>query len=423
MLDAADLHALDPACRGLVLKLHDVSHQLDHLAGLSGRIALRHYLKRHARSLRPADLVYGLLYRLPHDVLKLAVLLLYADDLVARLDAPVKGHGAIRHYPADLQRAVVRAKFGANSCERQVHLHVEVLLGRLAHVAGVRIVRSRQAVEIVLKNRLGIGLGNLDRILAVLLQQILLRRVGLALLGSLVPFFRIVLIGLIVAVRALGLLRRLLLDIKLAREHLGENLVLDLLSPEVLGLLAGLRPRRVLALDAVDLIGREVPLGGRQKVRREVVPFPETLDEDVVDVEAEADVAMLKLVVERLLAGREAIQVALQEDRMVDVVVCHQIGPCTLGNDVVQSPLQDMVSRQHRRKARRDLPVVGLRRNLVGRAKLRRKQDGQRDRHDSRFHLLISIRLTSRSSSSGGIITRSVSKLFRMSHELMTTAP
>ena len=137
-----------------------------------------------------------------------------------------------------------------------------------------------------------------------------------------------------------------------------QQLVLHPLAPVLLGLRARLRPRRVLALDAVRLVRREVPRAVHEQVRREIDALAQAFDVEVVEVVAERDVAAPDLVVQRRLARGEAVEVGLQEDRVVEVVERDEVRPGAARYLVVQRLLQDVVLRQHAPEPLGDAPVV-----------------------------------------------------------------
>ena len=326
--DARKRDALDMSRRRLILELDLVAHEVDALLRRAARIGPRHNLEDDLRALLAADLRNRFLHRLPHDVLHHPAVLLHADNLVALLDAPVPFTGAARHNLDNLERALVRREHRADAAESEAHLHVEVLLRRRRHVVGVRIVRAAHGREIVLQDRLLVRLREHRHVLPIVLCNVCdnVERVG-----GLVQFV-----------------------VHLPDQHL----VLEALAPVLLGIRHGLRPRRVLATDAVGLVRREVPLRLRQEVRRKVDALPQPPHVEVVDVIAEAHVARTDLVVQRLLVRREAVKIGLQEDRMIVVVERHEVRPRPLRDLVVQRLLEDVVLRQRISEPLRDLPVV-----------------------------------------------------------------
>ena len=335
--EAAERNRLDATRRRLVLELDLVADKLDELFRSARRVGARNDLKRDARALRTANLLDRLLYRLPHDVFHLAGFLLDADDLVAFLYAPVAVNRPARHDLDDLERTLVHLQDRADAAESQAHLHVEVLLGRGRKVVGMRVVGARHGGKIVLQNRLFVWLGEDGVVLAVLLHEVF---------------------------RGIDLVRRL---VELRAEDLDERLVLESPAPVVLRLLLRLGPGRVLALHAIRLVRRKIPLHRREEVRRELHALREAATVEVVYVEAEGRIARVQLVVERLLALRELVQVGFQEHGVVEVVERNEVRPRLLRDVVVELLLEDVVLRQHVTDAARDLPVVVLRLHSRGR--------------------------------------------------------
>ena len=391
--EAAERDRLDAPRSGLVLELYLVADELDLLLRRTRRIGAGNDLERYARALRPAYLLDRLLHRLPHDVFHLAVFLPDADDLVALLYASVAVNRPARHDLDDLERTLVHLENRADAAKRQAHLHVEVLLGRGRHVVGVRVVGARHGGKIVLENRLFVWFGEDRVVLVVLLHE---------------------------ASGGIDLVRRL---VELGAENLDKRLVLEPPAPMVFRLLLRLRPGRILALHAIRLVRRKVPLHRREEVRHELHALGETAAVEVVDVEAEGRIARVQLVVEQVLALRELVKVGLEEHGVVEVVESHEVSPRLTRDVVVELLLEDVVFRQHVADPAGDLPVVVLRLNFRGKCAARRDQrQGQREWNRS-LHELLSISATRRSSSAGGITTRSVAKPFASSHEFITTAP
>ena len=425
-VDAIEADGLDAPRRRLILQLDFVPRQFDEFLRRARRIASRQNLKRDLRPLLSANLLDGLLHRLPGDVLELAVRLPHADNLVALLDASVAVNRPAGHDLHDLQRPVVHRQHRPDPAERQVHVHVEVLLRRGAHVVRMGVVGTRNRAQVVLKHGLLVRLGQDGRILPVALDERLLGCQNLFRHGVRLGGLGLRLDGLGPIGLCLGLLR-----VDLPVEHLHENFVLHPLAPVLVRILNRLRPGRVLPADAVGLVRREVPFAARKKVGREIDALAQTLHVEIVDLEAELDVPVAQLVVQRLFVRGEGVEVALEEDRVVIVVERDEIRPGTLGDFVVQGLLQHVVARQHGGKAFGDLAVVFLRsdRHPVGGRRLdfrKPRKRGQR-KNERQFqlylHELLSIRWTRRSNSAGGSTLRPPSKLFFSSHELMTTAP
>ena len=200
----------------------------------------------------------------------------------------------------------------------------------------MRVVGARHGREVVLEDRLLVRLGENRVVLAILLDETL---------------------------GGVYLVRRL---VELRAEDLDKRLVLEPTAPMVLRLLPSLGPRRVLALDAVRLVRREVPLHRREEVRRELHALGEAAAVEVVDVEAERRVSGPQFIVDRLLALRELVHVGFQEHGVVEVVERHEVRPRLLRDVVVELLLEDMVLLQHVTEAAGDLPVVVLRTHFRG---------------------------------------------------------
>ena len=362
------------AGRRLVFKLYLVADELYEFLRGASRVGARDDLQRDARPLLAANLADGFFHGLPHDVFHLAVFLLDADYLVASLYPAVEIDGAARHYLGYLQGAVVHLQHRAHAAEREVHVHVEVLLVGGRHVVGVGIVRPRDGGEIVLENRLFVLLRQDREILAVLLDEVLLvGEGGVDLVLVLSRLAGVLLAGVLLAGGLLGL-------VDFAHAHHSELFVLDALAPEFARVLLVLGPWRVLAADPVRFVRGEIPLRRRYEVRRVADALAEPLAEEVVHVVAERDVARPQFVVEGALALREHVEVALQEDRVVEIVVRHEIRPGAARNLVVERLLQDVVARQHRAQPPRYAAVVSRRRGaaVAARACRRRKRDERR---------------------------------------------
>ena len=186
----------------------------------------------------------------------------------------------------------------------------------------------------MLQHGLFVRLGEDGVVLAVLFQQVL---GGIDLVGGLVEF-----------------------GVYLLHKHL----VLEALAPMLVGLLARLGPRGVLALYAVCLVRLEIPLCRMQKVRRELHALAKPAAVEVVDIVSETWIAGMNLVVKREFAFGKLVQVALKEHGVVEVVVRDKVGPRLLRNAVVELLLKYVVFRQHVAKAPGDLPVIVLRRDI-----------------------------------------------------------
>ena len=72
------------------------------------------------------------------------------------LDATFAGERPALHYFLNLKRAVVHRlrEHCTHAEEREVHLHVEVLLAQRRHVRGVRVVSHRDGNEVALQHAL-----------------------------------------------------------------------------------------------------------------------------------------------------------------------------------------------------------------------------------------------------------------------------
>ena len=331
---------------GLVFKLDLIADKFNALSRDSRRVVARNDLKRNARSLGPANLADRLAHRLPHDIFDSSIALPHADDLVAFLYPPIAIDRSAGHHLDNLERTIIHRKNRTHSAERQVHFHIEIFFRCWRHIVGVRIESAAKSTQIILQHLLFIGFGKHGCVLAIFADEIIADIDGI---GGLV---------------------------KLAAYQLHQHLVLYALAPILLRLDTILRPRSVLAANAVFFVGGKVPAALDEQIGGKVDALAKPLDIEVVDFEAKPDIAAANFVVERYLVRRELIKIRLEEHRMVEVVKSYEIRPRPARNLVIESVLRNMIFGKHIAKTLGDPPMVILGPQCGGSSKSRHcKQD------------------------------------------------
>ena len=403
--DAVQDDLLHAAGRRLVLELDLVADD-GHLAARGA--VLVGDLEHHLRVLLAADLLDGLAHRLPHHVLDRVVALPDAHDLVALLDAALARHRPALHDLLDLESAVVHGlrEHRAHAAEREVHVHVEVVLAHRRHVSRVRVVGHRRRQQVALQHLFVVQLRQHPReVVPILVDHVLLRR-RLGLLDALdgVRGVKVhldicdalILVGtwgtgrpalLLCGLLSRLLASRLLLVVQLAAQDLGKQLVLDALAPYLVALLARRRPWRLLAVELALLLHREVELRRLQHVGDVVHALLEAMDEHLVDVVRERHVPAPERVADAKAQRLKLVKVRLQEHAVPVVVHRNQVGPSPLGDLLAQRLLRHVVRGQHPRDLARDAAVVLLRLDVEVRHRRRLFAPRKRRNHRNRRKL------------------------------------
>src|SRR6185312_5736310 len=104
----------------------------------------------------------------------------------------------------------------------------------------------------------------------------------------------------------------------LAGELEAQPVVLDALAPEIVELGFALRPWRLLAIELVALVGREVE-ALRQEPARIVDALGDALLVEIEDRERRGEILVVDCVVEPGLVLAEAVDVALREEEPIAV--------------------------------------------------------------------------------------------------------
>ena len=268
----------DLTARLAVLELDLVAHDVIHLGG---GLPDRDDLEADDRAALAADQLDDLVEPHVDDVDEVALFPLpHADDPVLGLEAAIAVGRAAGHDLGDARVAILATERGADAVELEPHADLEVLQRPRRHEARVRVEAARERGQVLLED---------------LVRVLLVGPAGHRPVAT--P-------ELVLGLRLRGLLHLL---------H--EQVVLDPLPPQVLGLGLGRGPAGVVAIadhrlgDGEVVRGVDQPLDQRQ-------PGVDPLDEPAQDLVGEGDVAGLDQVVEGVPLRREAVHVGLREEQL-----------------------------------------------------------------------------------------------------------